>query len=56
MMSGSGARAIQHSGEECTRQTILDALEEFRLETGGYRFENRFRYLIAQSEVEAGAS
>jgi SAM-dependent methyltransferase len=49
MMAGSsGARAIAHSGEQRVRQAILEALEEFRLETGGYRIENRFRFLIAE--------
>jgi ubiquinone/menaquinone biosynthesis C-methylase UbiE len=48
--ASGGARAIRHSGLERTRQTVLEALEEFRLESGGYRFENRFRYLIAEPE------
>ena len=49
MMAGSaGVRAIQHSGEERVRQAILERLDEFRVESGGYRFENRFRYLIAE--------
>jgi SAM-dependent methyltransferase len=48
MMAGSGGvRAIEHVGEERVRQVILGALEEFRVGTGGYRFENRFRFLIA---------
>jgi SAM-dependent methyltransferase len=48
MMAGSGAaRAIPHSGEERVRQTILEGLQEFRVETGGYRLENRFRSVIA---------
>jgi len=49
MLAGGGAaRAIQHSGEERVRQTIVDALEAFRVETGGYRIENRFRFVIAE--------
>lgn len=48
MMAGSGGvRAVQHSGEDRVRQAILEALEEFRVETGGYRLENRFRFVIA---------
>ncbi|HLZ30266.1 MAG TPA: hypothetical protein VKV73_23325, partial [Chloroflexota bacterium] len=43
MMAGSGGvRAVQHSGEELVRQVILEALEQFRSGTGGYRMENRF--------------
>lgn len=49
MMAGSGGvRAIQHVGEVRVRQAILEALEAFRVGTGGYRFENRFRYVIAE--------
>jgi SAM-dependent methyltransferase len=48
MMAGSaGVRAVQHSGEDRVRQAILAALEEFRAETGGYRLENRFQFVIA---------
>lgn len=48
MMAGSGGmRAIQHVGAERVRQVTLGALEPFRVETGGYRFENRFRFVIA---------
>ena len=47
MMAGSGGvRAVQHSGEERVRQTILQALEAYRTGTG-YRMENRFRFVIA---------
>jgi SAM-dependent methyltransferase len=49
MLGGSGGvRAIRHSGEERVRQTILEALEAYRSETGGYRMENRFRFVIAE--------
>jgi ubiquinone/menaquinone biosynthesis C-methylase UbiE len=50
MMAGSaGVRSIQHSGEERVRQAILERLEAFRIASGGYRSENRFRFLIAES-------
>jgi SAM-dependent methyltransferase len=50
MMAGSaGVRAIQQVGEERVRQAILEPLETFRVASGGYRFENRFRYLIAEA-------
>jgi SAM-dependent methyltransferase len=49
MMAGSsGSRAVQHSGEERVRRAILDALAEFKLETGAYRTENRFKFVIAE--------
>jgi SAM-dependent methyltransferase len=49
LMSGGGAaRAIAHSGEDAVRQAILAALEEFRTPAGGYRIENRFRFVIAE--------
>lgn len=49
MMEGSGPRrAIQHVGEERVREVMLDALEQFRTETGGYRMVNQFRFLIAE--------
>jgi SAM-dependent methyltransferase len=48
MAGGGGARAVQHSGEEHVRQAILQALEEFRMETGEYRIENRFQFVIAE--------
>jgi hypothetical protein len=49
MVAGSGAtRATQHVGEERVRQVMLEALEQFRTETGGYRMVNRFRFLIAE--------
>jgi SAM-dependent methyltransferase len=50
MLQGSaGVRAVQHSGEERVREVILDGLAPYRTETGGYRLENRFRFLIAQT-------
>jgi SAM-dependent methyltransferase len=48
MMQGSAARrAVQHSGEERVRQVMLDGIAGYRTETGGYRLENRFWFLIA---------
>jgi SAM-dependent methyltransferase len=45
---GGGAQAMRHSGEERVRQTVRDALQRFRVETGHYRIENRFHYVIAE--------
>jgi SAM-dependent methyltransferase len=48
MMAGSGGvRAIRHVGEERVRQVILEHLGPFRVEVGGYRFTNRFQWVIA---------
>jgi SAM-dependent methyltransferase len=47
-LAGAGsALAIQHSGEERVRQAIRDVLAGFQMETGEYRIENHFRFVIA---------
>jgi len=48
LAGGTGGRAVQHSGQERVRQAIQEALEGFRVETGGYRIEHRFWFLIAE--------
>lgn len=48
MSSGSTARAVQHSGEDRVRQVMLEAFGEFRAEGGRIRFQNRFRFVIAE--------
>lgn len=50
MSSGRTAGAVKHSGEEPVRQAILDALAPFRTDTGGYRLQNRFRFVIADRD------
>jgi SAM-dependent methyltransferase len=47
LAGGGSARAIQHSGEERIRRAMRDVLGGFRVETGEYRIENRFRFVIA---------
>lgn len=48
LMSGGGAaRAIQHSSEARVRETIEQALGQFRAPAGDYRIENRFQFVIA---------
>ncbi len=47
LSAGPAARAINFSGERRVRAAVVEALTPFRLSTGGYRIENRFRYLIA---------
>ena len=39
--------ALQRLGEAETRRLIVEAAAQFRRPDGSYRFENRFRYLIA---------
>jgi len=39
--------AVRYVGEEKVRQTVLDSLSPFRTSNGGYREENKFRYVIA---------
>ncbi len=48
LSSGGTARAVQHSGEERVRQAMLEALQEFRAEDGRIRFQNLFRFVIAE--------
>ena len=45
--SGLAMMIIRQAGEERLRQVILEAIEPHRLESGGYREENVFRYVIA---------
>jgi SAM-dependent methyltransferase len=40
--------ALQRLGEAATRRLIVEAAAPFRRRDGSYRFENRFRYLIAR--------
>jgi len=44
-----GALAIEHSGEERTRETVTEALEQYRTPAGGVSMHNVFRYSIAYS-------
>jgi SAM-dependent methyltransferase len=39
--------ATEHASVQVARRTIVDAAAPFRRNDGSYRFENRFRYLIA---------
>jgi SAM-dependent methyltransferase len=47
LAGGNLVPAIEHSGEEAVRRAIVEAAEPFRRPQGSYRFENKFRYLIA---------
>lgn len=48
MAGSTTARAIQQVGEARVRAVVLQALEEFRTESGRYQLTNRFRFVIAQ--------
>jgi len=43
--------AIEHSGEAAVRKAIIQAAAPFRRPDGSYRFENRFRYLVAEAHA-----
>jgi SAM-dependent methyltransferase len=45
----AGTETVRHAGEETIRRTALQAATPFRRPDGSYRFENRFRYVIAQA-------
>lgn len=45
--SGRVAAIIDQVGEEQTRSTLSEALTPFRTESGGYRLNNVFRFVIA---------
>jgi SAM-dependent methyltransferase len=47
LAGGNLVPTIEHSGEDAVRKAIVEAAEPFRRPDGSYRFENRFRYLIA---------
>jgi hypothetical protein len=47
LAAGPSALAIQTSGRDRVEATLERAIAPFRLSGGGYRLENRFRYLLA---------
>jgi SAM-dependent methyltransferase len=48
LSAGPAVMAIQTSGEDRVRETALNALEPFKSASGGYRLENKFRYVVAR--------
>lgn len=52
LAAGPSILAIQTSGREAVSTTLQRAIAPYRLANGGYRLENRFRYLIATREEE----
>jgi hypothetical protein len=47
LAAGPSVLAIQTSGRDRVEATLERAIAPFRLSGGGYRLENRFRYLLA---------
>jgi SAM-dependent methyltransferase len=51
LVAGAGfGSAVEHSGAEAVRRTIAETAAPFRQPDGSYRFDNRFRYVIARKE------
>jgi SAM-dependent methyltransferase len=48
LASGGAILAIEHSGEDAVRKALVEAAAPFQRPDGSYRFQNRFRYLIAE--------
>lgn len=46
---GMVTEAIRTSGEDNVRNAIVDALAPYRTQSGGYRLENQWHYLIARA-------
>jgi SAM-dependent methyltransferase len=46
LCAGPAARAIELAGEKPVRAAVEAALAPYRLHAGGYRLENRFRYVV----------
>jgi SAM-dependent methyltransferase len=50
LLAGAGLlTAIEHSGEDAVRKAITGAAAPFRQPDGSYRFQNKFRYLVAHA-------
>jgi SAM-dependent methyltransferase len=49
LSAGPAVKAMQVSGQDRVREAVARALEPFRTTSGGYRLENKFRYLIARA-------
>jgi SAM-dependent methyltransferase len=49
LLSAGGVGDAAASGEEEVRKALIDVLEPFRTEAGGYRLENTWHFLIART-------
>jgi SAM-dependent methyltransferase len=45
----AGRETVEHAGEDVVRRTTLEAAAPYRRPDGSYRFENSFRYLVAEA-------
>ncbi len=45
--AGPTVMAVRYAGEEKVKQVVLASLRPFRTSDGGYRLENKYRYVIA---------
>ncbi|MFZ2069624.1 MAG: class I SAM-dependent methyltransferase [Xanthobacteraceae bacterium] len=48
LSAGPAERAIRHSGMECARDAVAASIAAYRMPSGEYRLNNKFRYLIAR--------
>jgi hypothetical protein len=49
LLAGAGfSSAVGHSGERAVRRAIAESAAPYRRPDGSYRFENRFRFLVAE--------
>jgi SAM-dependent methyltransferase len=46
--SGIGVRAVRENGADKVRATLMPAIAPFKKPDGSYRFENKFRYVLAR--------
>ncbi len=51
LSAGPAVKAIDAAGEARVRAVVTDAIAPYRLSSGGYRLENRFRYLVATRAI-----
>ncbi len=47
LSSGPAARAAMHAGEDAVRQAVRVAIAPFQTAAGGYRLENKYKYVLA---------
>jgi hypothetical protein len=48
LSAGPVGLAMRTSGEAPVRRAILDSIAPYRTSGGGYRLENKFRYVLAR--------
>ena len=53
LSSGPLIAATRASGEEKVRDAVLGSIAPYRTSNGGYRLENKFRYVVARRAADA---